>query len=194
LAASKLAGLAAGFQVRNPSHHHGETEMKTLLPTTAMLAIFAVPANADPQISVRAYDLQRVGCVVDLSPMDNAPKKKRSSDWCDAIWVFTRNINNTNDHLEFDANCTAYDRAGRVLGHGSTSDEDNGDGRADLDQQSMGRSLVRIPHVSDINVASVECHAEYISKSSGKETPYPPEKEKHAHRPLIYVPATAQKN
>ena len=54
--------------------------MKTLLAITAMLAIFAVPANADPQISVRAYDLQRVGCVVDSGAARPAPQPHRNAN------------------------------------------------------------------------------------------------------------------
>jgi hypothetical protein len=98
------------------------------------------------------------------------------SNWCDATWVLTENTNVTYFALHADVVCTAYDRAGRALGNGSSS-ETAVRGGIPLDHFSKmnvlpasgkrgegSASMIRLEKVKYADVARVDCRAASVSK------------------------------
>jgi hypothetical protein len=186
---------------RYPGNEPGPWSYPAPTPTRAPAAVPSPhQATAPQQIAVKVYELSdSLWYTPDKSPECQRDEEQCKSirhngrqtvddfcapsfrvgdpvnnDWCDASWVSTKNTNLTKDTLQFDVTCTAYDRAGRVLGTGR-SDMAQGNDKilppAGSDKRSFGqRSIIRLYQVKYDEVARTECHAENVSRISDDAT------------------------
>ena len=96
----------------------------------------------------------------------NLKKGVPNSQWCNAVFIHTGDVNRTSAFLRYAVTCAAYDKKSALLGRASSANSS-----PDMDEvpeqpwygslKSFERSgsLVRIPNIKLDDVARVECRA-----------------------------------